>query len=1110
MAPLTRLSVGRPILMLMSILLFVIFGLQSFLGMNVENLPATDLPIVTISVVWSGASPEDVADNLIEPIEEAISGLSGISRISASAQENFGLVVVEFVDSINGDQATIDVDRAVSSIRSNLPDDIQEPKVEQRDPNAAPILFIVLSGPQGADALAKLAEDDLKPQIQSTLGVAAVTISGGRERQIQVNTNPTKLSAFGLPLSSVGDALKLENVSVAAGSIDNNDESIAVRSVGEFETIEDIENVVVGTAFGTLPLASSSANDPDFLLNQLGLGGTGLIFMRDVATVIDTYEAPTRKVRLNGKEAVLLAVTKSSDANAVEVANAVKQIVADLQSTLPAGANLEVVIDDTLFTEAAVEGVQGDLIAAIVITGLVLLFFLHTINSAAIVVITVPVALAITFLGMAAFGFTLNTLTLLALTVAIGSLVDDSIVITENTERHTQMKKSPKQAAFDATTELGFTSLATTLVGVIVYIPVALLSGTIGQFFFPYGITVTIAFAVSLFLAFSLTPLLASWWMPDTTKPDRPARGLARISQIVTKPIVWVWFKIIIRVFETFFTALANGYRSLLRLALASGYTQLVVLIITGVAVYGGVGLITSGAVPFGFIPYQDDAKISVTIEMPVGTSLEATDRATRRTEDIIRNEVPEVGLILTTVGAETSSATNNSKNFANITVVLTDKRVRSRNPLEVVESLRPHFALVPGAKVTAIAGNQDVIDIDIFAPDPITVVLLAEEIRPLIESVPGANDVRTPGIGQTLQEELVIDRGRAKELGLSSGQIAGTLRTAINGSTEGTFQPEGTTEKIDIILRMTEDSRNDLSQIMQLPLAYVSDSPVRVGQVAEVQSTLVSARIERENRQFSVTFDITPSGRGSTDIANDILSKLEAYNFSPGASFGLGPASSRSSDSMTQLVGAFGFSLLLIYILMVGLYESFLQPIAVMSALPVSLVGAVGGLYLTGLELNIISMLGIIMLAGLVTKNAILLLDLTNTLRDEGLSRKEALIQAGHQRLRAILMTALSLVFALIPLLINDGLGSELRTPMAAVVIGGTLVSVGFFIFLVPVVYNLLDVLGLGFSWIVRTVIGLGEAEDEQTPPPNQPSSDDNGDRPNLKTEPVVSPAGR
>ncbi len=1092
MAPLTKLSIARPILMLMLITFFVLFGIQSYFGLNIENMPETDIPIVTVLTAYPGATPQDVADNVLTKMEDAVSGISGIKRMNATAQENFGTLIIEFVDGTDGEQAAIDVDREISAIRSDLPDGIEEPRIEKLDLNAEPILFLVLSGPQGADNLFNLADEVLVPRIQTANGVGSVKISGGREREIHVRANPTQLAAYGLPLTSVGNALERENVTATAGNVEDEEESIAVRAVGEFQSLEDIENLVVGTAFGDLPVAPSVANDPDLpdrLPTGDPIGDQGLIYMRNVATVHDDFEDTKRMVRMNGEPAVLITVVKSGDANAVTVADNVKALVEEFRAELPVGAELEVVIDDTLFTQAAVEGVQGDLIAAIVITGLVLLFFLHTVNSAAIVVMTVPVALVITFLGMAAFGFTLNTLTLLALTVAIGSLVDDAIVITENTERHTQMGKDPKQAAFDATNELGFTSLATTLVGVIVYIPVALMEGTVGQFFYSYGITVVIAFSVSLFLAFSLTPLLASWWMPDPNKADQPQHGLSKILGIIAKPFVWVWFNIIIRAFEWFFTTLADGYRWLLRLALANPLTQLVVLIITGAAVYGGVWFVQSGLVPFEFVPFQDDAIVRVTIETPAGTSLEATDRAARRAETIIREEVPEAGVILTMVGAEETTSEGDSKNFANITLVLTDKRVRERSALQVVADLRPAFTLVPGARVTAVAGDADQLDLELYGPNPDTVLTLAEQIVPLIQTVPGATDVRTPGVGRSLQDEIVVDRGRARELGLSSGQIAGTLRTAINGTTEGTFKPAGSSDEFDIILRVEEESRADLNRVMQLPISYVNNTPIRVGQVADVEPALVASRIQRAARQFSVTIDVTPSGRGSTDVLNEITAKLDAFSFAPGTGYGLGAESQRISEGNSQLIVALATSLLLIYILMVGLYESFLQPLAVMSALPVTLVGAVGGLYLAGLSLNIISMLGVIMLAGLVTKNAILLLDLTNELRAEGLERKEALIKAGHQRLRAILMTALSLVFALIPLLLNDGLGSELRAPMAAVVIGGTLVSVLFFIFLVPVVYNFLDVFGLATGWIIRKVIGLGGEEGEAEAAGAQPT---------------------
>lgn len=1060
MSALTRLSIARPLLVLTIIIIFTLFGVQSYLGLNVEDLPRTNLPYATILVAYPGATPREVADNVLKPIEDALSNVTGIRLIQATTQDNFGSILVRFQDGVDINQAVIDVDREITLIRDTLPDGIEEPEIEKLNVNAAPVLYIAFSGLQSTDALYDLVDQSVVPRLRTVQGVGSINITGGREQQVNITVDPTRLAAYGLPLLAVNQALQQENIGLTAGSIDQQDSSQALRASGRFKSLTDIENLVIGSVPGQLQQ----------------------VYLRDVATVDFGYDDVERRVTLNGEAALMMTVVKADDGNAVAMANAVKAELAVMEQELPDGVAVNIVQDLSNFTRSSILSVQEDLVLAIVITGAILLLFLHTVNSAAVVIVTVPTALIITFLGMQAFGFTLNVLTLLALTVSIGSVVDDAIVIVENVIYHLKQGKVLKQAAFDATSELGFTILGTTLVAMVVYIPVALMEGVVGQFFYQYGLTIAIAFGVSVVLAFTLNPILASWWLPDPNQDSGPRRGLARLLYPIAQPFVWVWFNVVIRIFEGFFTWLANGYRRLLKLALANFFTQLTVVVICLAALTGGGWLLGSGLVPNEFQPYIDNDLIRITLEMPPGSSLDVTERAARQVEQIILEHVPEASSILTDVGGELSTSTNASKNFANLTVVFPDKRLRERGTLEIINLLRPKFKDIPGARVNYVIDGQ-LMDLVVYGPDPETAVATAEEVKAILATVPGAGDVRTPGVGRTLQDEIVTNRVRAQEVGVSTEQIVGTLRTTVNGQDIGEFTLPGTAREIDIQLRATEAARADLRQILQLPINYINGEPVRIGQVAEVESKIVASRVQRINRQFATIIFITPVGRGFNDVLADIRTRLDAHEFALGTGYELGDESETTTEGGTQMIVTLGISILLIYLLMVGMYESLLIPISVMSGLPMALPGVIGGLYLTGQTFNFVTVLGLVMLSGLIARNAILLVDQANTYRDEGKPVKIALVDAGHRRLKPIMMTALSLVFALIPLLLNQGPGSELRTPIAASVIGGTLTSAAFFLFLVPVVYNFLDNVGRWLSWVSHNVLGITSTSAESQP---------------------------
>lgn len=1077
----TRFSINRPLTMLMIILGLVVMGYRSLNEMQVDRYPAVDFPFVSVVTVFPGAGPEDVEDLVVMPIEDAVAGISGIDQIMSVSQEGLGFVVVAFEEGISGDQAAIEVERQVATVRGNLPAEAFDPSVIKADIDAMPIMQIVLNGPQGQDELYRIALDEIKPRLQTVKGVASVSVSGGRERQIQVQPDPSKLAAYGISLETVQQALTLNNLSFPAGSIEEGRQKTAIRSVGEFTSLEDIENVVV--AGGPAPNTGEDAG--------------GLVYLRDVATVREGFADTSQILRYNGEDGVSLSIIKTSDSNTIEMADSARQVIEDLNEKLPAGAEMIIVADDSQFTRESVAAVQDDLILAILITGLVMLLFLHTIRSTFIVVLAIPTSIMSTFLVMWALGFTLNVLTLLALTLTIGILVDDSIVVLENTERHLKMKKTPRQAALDGRAQIGLAAITISLVDVAVYVPVAFTSGIVGQFFRSYGITIATAVLFSLFVSFTLAPMLASRWMKDESQPEPKPRGLRKAFGILLWPVARVWSGFT-HVWDAAFEALTKLYAATIRFVLKNFLTQSLAVVIAAVALAGGVYMVVGGVVGTEFMPQEDDGKLTVSIEMPAGANLHTTDQAAREAERIILEQVPETVSILTNVaggGGDAVFGAGGTANAASIIVQVVDKNDRERSTTDIINALRPELKRIPEANISLnlsaiMAGGGGAIEVLVSGEDPDVLLDLANQVEAVMHTVPGTIDILNTDAAQSPEARIVVDRDRALDQGLSPAQVAGTLRTALSGTDVGKFKREGATD-VDIVLRLDETARDDQDQLLQLPMGYFGGQEVRLNQVATVERDLAPAVINRTDRQRQLTVSAGASGRASGDVADDIEAAIQANIDIPvGYGVGLTGMAEMQRESFEDLYAALLLGIVLIYMLLVALFQSWLHPLAIMFSLPVAVVGAFGGLWLSGYTLNMMSLLGIILLTGIVTKNAILLVDFTNELRrEQGYGRKEALAEAGRLRLRPILMTTGALVFAMLPILLGRGAGAETRAPLAAVVIGGTISSTMLTLILVPVVYNFLDGGSSLLTRLVRRLLGSEEPQGEgETPEPTHP----------------------
>jgi HAE1 family hydrophobic/amphiphilic exporter-1 len=1036
--------------MLMLIISLVILGVRAYTYLKLDRFPSVDIPIVTVMTRYSGASPEDIEDQVVKPIEDAVAGIAGLDELTSRSTEGLALVTITFVEGTDGSQAAIDVERQVATV--SLPADADDPTIIKADTNATPIMVLTLNGPQGQAALFDLADNELKTRLQAVPGVASVNITGGREREVQINADPARLAAYGLSLNEVQQAVANNNVTTPAGNLDQARLKKTIRTVGEFTNLAEIENTVV----------------------KSGADGGGQVYLKDVASVQEGFKDQETIFRFNGLDAVSLSVTKTSEGNTVEVADKVRKVVEEFQRELPPGAELTIVTDNSTFVRESVSAVVEDLGLAILITGLVILIFLHTIRSTFIVLLAIPTSLISTMLAMWILDFSLNQLTLLAMTLVIGILVDDSIVVLENIERHLKMHKPPRQAALEGRAEIGFAALAITLVDVIVYLPVAFTSGIVGQFIFSYGITIVVSTLFSLFVAFTLTPMLAAYWLKGESQAatkGRPSRGLGKVFAFLLWPVNWLWQRFL-WLFEAGFNLLTGVYAATLRFCLTNLWTQALVVMIALVALAGGIFLVIGGVVRSEFVPQEDDGQIVISITMPAGTNLATTNEAARRAERIILSDVPEVATIRTRVGSSSSTggfgSTSSGANSAQIDLKLIDKVERTRSTTDIANALRPAFEQIPEALTSVTlpssisdGGTTSAIQVRLFGPDQNTLIDLTNQAEAVIKTVPGAVDVVNTDAARAPETKLVVDRQRAVDLGLSPGQAAGTLRTALSGSQVGDFNPPDGSDEIDITLRLAENARRDQNQLLQVPLAYRHGQQITLGQVVQPRDDLAAALITRANRQRVLTIGSgVAAGYGSGDVTDAIEAALKQHlSFPTGYGFEFIGESDAQRDAFSQLLSAITLSIGLIYILLVALYQSWLQPLAIMFSLPVTLVGAFGGLLLSGNSLNFFSLLGIVFLIGIVTKNAILIVDFTNQLRrEQGYPTKKALVEAGRLRLRPVLMTTSALVFALLPVLLGTGAGAESRAPMAAVIVGGNISSTLLTLILVPVIYNFFD----------------------------------------------------
>jgi HAE1 family hydrophobic/amphiphilic exporter-1 len=1086
---LTSVSIRRPVFILMVFAALGVLGLYAVARMNLELNPRVDFPFVSVVTVYPGAGPEEIESQVSKKIEDAVASVNGIKAITSTSQEGSSVVAIEFNIGVRSDVAAADVREKVAAIRSQLPRDALDPIVSKFDTNSQPILYYGLTGNRSGRELRDLADNIIKPRLSQISGVAAVNVTGGDVREISVSVKKERLDAYGIGIQQLVGLLAGNNLNFPVGRIKEGNREYGIRVVGEFSSIQQIEDT------------------------RLRMPNGQTVRLGDIATVQDTIKERRDTSRINRVDSVSFVIQKTSDANTVSVAHNVHKEIDRLKKELPQDLKFTVSQDSSIAVEEAVTDVRNALFLGSFLAVVIVFLFLHNIRGTFIVAIAIPTSIMSTFLVMYALGFTLNTMTMLALSLAVGILVDDAIVVLENIYRHLSMGEEPVEAAINGRSEIGLAAITITLVDVVVFVPIAFMGGIVGQFFLSFGITVAVATLFSLLVSFTLTPMLASrWYRPGEAVEAKSGifgqvnRFYTWLEHIYRKTLAWALkyrgivvyagSGLLVLIFLTIIASFTRNYTGAVVMAglfLIGGlilnwrYRALGLLVTAGgvAAVFLAYTLGIMNGKPlllFRFAPDQDQGQVSIIGELPAGATFEKTLNVAKRVEDIVA-EVKDVENTFTVVGATAASfggAANVGPQYFTMTLKLRPKvslldsinplakteNMRRRADTKVADELRQRIGQIPGttikvAAVTGFGGGGAPLQVDIKGNNINELNLLAEKVLQVIKEEPGVlNADITTRIGKP-EQQIIIDRDKAAAYGLSVAQISNALRVSLEGDDSVEYRERGNEYKVRV--HFQEEDRQNTERIRDIivgsvPGANGTMQPVRLGDVAQVFLASGPTKIDRRDRQrlVSVTANVAP-GFAPGNMQLSIDEKLKNIAFGTNT-YTWGGENKVQQDEQGFIGGALLLSIILTYMLMAALFDNLLYPFIIMLALPQALIGALLGLMAAGHALTVVAMIGVIMLVGLVAKNAILVVDYTNTLRERGLSRTEAILEAGPTRLRPILMTTLAMIFGTLPTALGLGRGAEFRAPLATPVIGGLMLSTMLTLLVIPCIYTYFD----------------------------------------------------
>ncbi len=1009
----TRTSIDNPVFAAMVMIGITVLGLFSYARLNVEQMPDVSLPFVMILTPYPGAAPEAVENDVTKPIEYAVNQVPGVKEILSNSLEGQSQVFVKLRLSTDVAQALQDVRDKLAPVRTAFPRDVRDPLVSRVDnQNSQPVISLaVTSATTGLRELTSITDQTIVKGLENLPGVARVDVSGRVARQILIQVRPEAMAALGIGVDQVMNAIRDANQDVPAGRITRGARDAVVRVDGKIRDPSQFGRIIVAQQ------------------------GGGAVYLSQVADVIDGEKDPDSISRVNGQPAITLDIQKAQDANIVETGRNVRAAVTALKARLPSNVDLRITYSNADDVERAVDRVKSTIVEGGLLTVMIVFLFLGSWRSTIITGLTLPIAVVATFIALHAFGFTLNFMTLMALSLTIGLLIDDAIVVRENIVRHLAFGKGHLAAAREGTEEIGLAVMATTFAIVAVFVPVAFMNGVIGRFFYQFGVTVAVAVLVSLFVSFTLDPMLSSVWHDP---PETRFRRMPRLRRLMAR-------------IERLIDGVHAAYGGVLRWALGHRKTVLAIAVGSFLSSFLIVPLVGTE-----FVPETDQGFISLRLNTPVGSSLEYTNAKVAEAEQVLK-QFPEIAMAMTTVG------TDDGRNYARVNLKLTDRSKRDRSQKDLERAIREALKPIPG--ITLALGYDRPIWFNMLGPDPETLSRLARTFADRVAKVRGIADLETSDKAASPALSIRLDNDAAADLGITVGQVGATIRPLLAGDTISYWLgPDG--QNYEVNVQLSRNHRRIASDVGNLYLTTNRRGPdgqmrmVPLRQVADIVPSTSPQIIKREDLQRRIGIYANAEGRPSGDVGSDVQKIADAMQLPPGYRLQAAGQQQDMQESFTAALAALGLAVIFIYLILASQFASFTQPLAIMASLPFSLIGVFLALLVTGTTLNIFSIIGFIMLMGLVTKNAILLVDFANRARRGGATLTDALLEAGQVRLRPILMTTAAMIGGMLPLALGLGDGGEQQAPMGRAIIGGVITSTLLTLVVVPVLYTWLDAL--------------------------------------------------
>lgn len=1018
----TDISIKRPSLVIVVFTALTLMGLLSYFSLGYELLPKFSSNVVSISTIYPGASPNEVESTVTKKIEDAVSSMENIKKINANSYESLSVVIITLTDKAEIDIALNDAQRKVNAILADLPDDVKQPSLSKFSLDDFPVITMSASGNMDDISFYDLMDKRIAPIISRVPGVAQVNLIGGSEREVKVALDAKKMQGYGLSVPAVQQSILASNLDFPTGSVKTKAQDILVRLSGKYANVEDMRNLVISTS-------KDGA--------QIRLG--------DIADVQDTQKETEKIARINRANSIAVQIIKQSDANAVTVSEGTKQTIEQLKADYKnVGLDIKIVNDSSVYTLESADAVIHDLMLAVVLVAIVMLFFLHSLRNAVIVMISIPASLIATFIGIALFGYTLNLMSLLGLSLVVGILVDDAIVVLENIQRHMEMGKNRVRAASDATREIGFTVVSITFVIVVVFFPIAVSTGMVANILRQFCVVVIISTLLSLVASFTIVPLIFS--------------RFGKLEHIEGKNIFGkfiLWFEKQLKKFTHWIT-------NLLVWTLAH---KLLTLIIMFVMFISSCGLLAGGYIGFEFFPKSDKGEFLLQIEMPKDVSLEQTNFYTQKAEDYLSKQ-KDVIQTIATVGqsSEGMGASQSTAYKSEINVKLKEKEERGNISSDIISTTytRELEKVLVGAKIKTvpigILGTADDAPIQfvVMGSELDSVLAFAQKAQAVLEKIPGATQTKLSVEKGTPEINVKVDRDKMSALGLTLQTVGATMQTAFAGNTDGKFR-QGEYE-YDINIQYQDFDRKDIDDVRNLIFTNQAGAQIKLSQFADIKEGSGPSLLERLNKSTSVTVKAQTVGVPTGTVVTNFQTELDKLKKPAGISFYWAGDQENQSEGFGTLGIALLAAIVLVYLIMVALYDSFVYPLVVMFSLPLALIGALLALALTNNALGIFTILGFIMLMGLVAKNAIILVDFTNQMKAQGKSTHEALILANHARLRPILMTTIAMVIGMLPIALASGAGADWKNGLAWVIIGGLTSSLFLTLVVVPVMYQIFD----------------------------------------------------